>query len=84
MDKGPLSYSLRDKVLSYTCRADSERVLAIMPDGQIIKCRDFLDSIPVGDVNENCLYEDALATWKIRADEISECYKCELYLNVAA
>lgn len=74
-----LHYGLREKPMVYACLADCDNVLAVLPDGSLLKCRDYLDLPPVGSVSNNELDIGRMEEWKIRADDFEQCRFCRVY-----
>lgn len=70
----PVSDSFR----TCCCMADGDRSLAILPDGQFIKCKERYD-IPVGTIYQEKLDNSALQAFKETMPDIPECNTCPLY-----
>ncbi len=80
VDHDLLKYELDDNFKFYACRADRENVIDVLPNGNLIKCRDYLSGPILGNVNcGNRINQDLLQEWKKRYKDFEVCKMCMLY-----
>lgn len=77
---GLFTWRLRESPRFHACLADEDQVLAVLPDGSLLKCRDYLDRPRAGNVWEQVPPDpDHVRDWKILADDLAACRSCLFY-----
>lgn len=70
---------LRNNPKTNACLADNRKACTIMPDGDIIRCRDYLDAIPSGNAISKVTVPSVVEDWCELAEELEKCKNCKVY-----
>lgn len=78
-DNGLFECGLRSTPRVNACLADNKKACTIMPNGDIIRCRDYLDAVPAGNAISNTVVFDVVRAWELLSEEFEKCKKCKIY-----
>ena len=76
---GLFECGLRQAPKTHACLADNPKACTIMPDGNIIRCRDYPDAAPAGNAIDNTVFGETVRNWRELSEELEQCGKCVMY-----
>ena len=71
--------SLRKAPKTNACLGDDSKACTIMPNGNLIRCRDFLDAAPAGNALSKTVIKKVVDDWRELSEEFEKCKTCKIY-----
>lgn len=73
-----LKSTLKDEYKLYSCIADCDYAVTILPDGKIGKCDHYSSEKNIGDIYNDNIDNEMIDYWKTKCDPVSLCQDCPI------